>query len=150
MFRHETSLDIARSTNEVFAFLDEVANAPKWLGRCVELKKDSDEANHVGTRLHYAYKDGPRSGTMDGQITDYEANQRLAFAYHDKLLDVAVGFRLSDAGGATHVEHWVEITPKSFMMKLMQPMIRAATKKQMERDTTTLKQLLERQPTATA
>jgi hypothetical protein len=143
MIEHAVNLSIGRPATDVFGFLEEVGNAPKWLGRCVELKKTGGAATGVGTKLSYAYKDGSRSGTMDGQITEYQPHERLAFLYSDKMMEVAVGFRLSSSGQDTQVDHWVRITPKNFLMKLMSPMIRAATKKQMATDTAKLKALLE-------
>lgn len=63
-------------------------------------------------------------------------------------LDVArppaeVSFRLTPQGAGTHIDHAVAITPRAFMAKLMTPMIRGATGRQLAADTATLKRLLE-------
>jgi uncharacterized protein YndB with AHSA1/START domain len=139
----DVTLDVARPPGEVFAFLDDCANTPKWVAFCVSLQKLDATPTAVGTRLHYRYKDGLRRGTMDGQVTEREPSQRLAFLYKDKMLDVAVGFRLAPTAAGTRIEHWCTVTPKNFFLKLMTPIIRKATVKQMSTDTARLKQILE-------
>jgi hypothetical protein len=143
LIKHDVALDVARPIAEVFAFLDDTVNTPKWVHFCVELKKVTPGPSAVGQKLRYAYKRGFASGLMDGEITGYEKDRALAYRYTDKTMDVAVGFALASAGGGTRLDHWVEITPRNFLGRLMSPIILAATKRQMATDTATLKQILE-------
>jgi hypothetical protein len=59
-------------------------------------------------------------------------------------MDVSVAFKLEAADGGTHIAHTVEITPKSFVAKLMQPILRGATKQQVKKDTAKLKEILQK------
>ena len=142
MIRCEVMLEVGRPPADVFAFVDDIGKAPQWLGRCVEIQQTSPPPKRVGTTLRYFYKEGGRRGEMDGVVTEYEKDKRLAMSYSDKMFDVAVAFRFEPSGFGTKVQHNVEITPKAFVAKLMSPMIGAATRKQVERDTAKLKGLL--------
>jgi uncharacterized protein YndB with AHSA1/START domain len=143
MVSEDVTLEVSRPPGDVFAFLVEPANTPRWVKFCQTLTKIGDAPTAVGTRLHYTYKDGLRRGSMDGQVTEHQPNERLAYLYTDKMLDVAVGFRFAPSSTGTRIEHWCTVTPKNLVMKLMTPLIRSATKKQMRSDTARLKQILE-------
>ena len=144
MIRCEVRFEIARRPAEVFAFVDDVHNAPRWLSRCTGLQQTSAPPKGVGTTLRYFYKDpGGHTGEMAGVVTDYERDKRLAMRMTDRTLRVGIFFRFASKGSGTEIDHTVEITPRTFLMRLMSPMIRGATQKQITRDTAKLKELLE-------
>ncbi len=49
MIEHETTFEVAKARPEVFAFLQDFANAPRWLSQCVELKQVSSPPTAVGS-----------------------------------------------------------------------------------------------------
>src|SRR4051812_27011602 len=121
MIQVDVAIDIARPVSEVFAFLDAEANAPRWLSRCVSLKRTTPDPKGVGSKLHYVYKEGSRQGEMAGEVTAYEPNRNLAMKYVDRMVEVAIRFDVTSSGAGTHVDHRVQITPRNFIMKLMTP-----------------------------
>lgn len=141
MIRCEIRLDVARAPSEVFAFVDDVSKAPRWLSRCASIEQTSPPPKGVGSTLRYTYRGGP--GTMEGTVTAYQKDRDLAMRYQDRMFDVDVAFRFQPQGTGTTIEHSVAIEPKGFVVKLMSPMIRAATRKQIAHDTAMLKRLLE-------
>jgi len=143
MIHCEIQLDVARPPAEVFAFVDDVSRAPQWLSRCAAIEQTSPPPKRVGSTLHYTYREGTGSGTMDGTVTAYDKDRRLTMHFIDRTFEVEVGFRFEPAGAGTRIAHAVTITPKTGMMKLMAPMIRGATRKQIAQDAARLKQLLE-------
>lgn len=143
MIRAQTALDIARAPADVFAMLDDPRRVPEWLSQCAELAVVPPGPMAVGSTLRYRYKEGgPRTGTMDGKVTTYEKNRRLEMHFTDAMFELDIAFELTPAGSGTHMEHRVAIEPKG-MAKLMAPMIRPATEKQIAKDTASLKTLLE-------
>jgi uncharacterized protein YndB with AHSA1/START domain len=102
----------------------------------------SGGARSVGSKLRYRYKEGSREGEMDGEVTAYDKPKRLTMRYTDKMMRVDVAFELSPEGSGTRLVHHVEIEPRSFFIKLMQPLIRGATRKQTEGVVGKLKELL--------
>jgi ribosome-associated toxin RatA of RatAB toxin-antitoxin module len=143
MIRCEIQLEVDRPPSVAFAFVDDVTRAPLWLSRCAAIEQTSPPPKRVGTTLHYTYKEGTGPKAMDGTVTAYEKDRVLTMRFADPMFDVEVGFRFEPAGAGTRIDHAVTITPKSGMMKIMAPMIRMATRKQIAQDTARLKQLLE-------
>ena|SRR5438105_3865419 len=144
MIRTEETIEINRPPDEVFRFLDDEANTPKWNPRAVEVKRTSAGEKAVGTKLHYVYKDPGRQGEMDGEVTGYEKDRKLAMRFSDRMMDVSVGFELSPAPSGTRVHHFVEIELKGLLAKLMTPVVRSATKKQVQTEIASLKSHLEK------
>lgn len=143
MIRVEKQIDVARPPAQVFAFLDDIQQTPKWLQRCTHIEQTTPGPKAVGTRLRYSYQDQGRSGTMEGVVSEYEKDRRLAMAFTDPMMDVRVGFRVEPAPGGSRIVHEVEIEPRNFVAKMMTPMISSMTRKQIDSDTEKLKQMLE-------
>jgi uncharacterized protein YndB with AHSA1/START domain len=144
VIRSEETITIARPPADVFRFLDDEANTPKWMSRCVWLKRVTAGDAGLGTKLRYAYKEPGRQGEMDGEITVYEPDRRLTLRFHDDALVVTVAFELSASGAGTEVRQRVEVEPKTVMMKLMTPVIRGAVRAQTKEEIRGLKREMER------
>src|SRR5438477_10262015 len=127
---YEHSVDVAREPQRAFAVLDDVSQTPKWLARCTGIEKLTPGPNAVGTKLRYSFKEGGRSGVMDGEIVARTPNERLTMKYADKMMDVTVDFRMAKSGSGTRLTHAIEITPKTFMAKLFSPLIKRQLPKQ--------------------
>jgi len=143
MIHTEATIQLGKPPREVFRFLDDEDNAPKWNSRAVEMKRTSPGEKRVGAKLHYVYRDAGRQRAVDGRVTAYEKDRKLAMNFSDPMMDISVVFELSPASGGTEVKHFIEIEPKTFLVKLMTPIIRAATKKGLQNDLQRLKALLE-------
>lgn len=124
------TIDVAHDPKKVFALLDDLARAPRWLERCTAIEKLSAGPNDVGSKLRYSYRDGGRAGTMEGEIVGRIPDERLAFRYGDKMMEVAVDFHVTSAASGSRLTHTVDITPKTFFAKLFSPFIRRGLPKQ--------------------
>jgi hypothetical protein len=128
----------------VFAILDDVTRAPEWLKRCTRLDNLSGGATAVGTRLKYHYRDGGRSGVMDGEVVAREQDRKLTNRFTDKMMVVTVDFdvRPGPAGDSTELTHTISIDPKG-VGKLLTPLINRQLPGQTESAMTELKRLAE-------
>ena len=128
-FAHTVEVNAPQS--QVFAILDDVGRTPEWLTRCTRIDKVDEGPNAVGTRLKYHYKDGSRTGQMDGEITVRDADQHLAMVYRDKMMDVTVDFVAKQGGalGTTSLTHTIEIRTKGVGM-LFAPIVKMTLPKQ--------------------
>ena len=135
---------VAKAPGEVFAYVDDMSKTPLWNERCVEVRQTSPGPRQVGSKLLYKYREPGRQRQMDGEVTAYEKDRRIAMKYSDKLMDVAIEFAFDAAENGTRVHHRIEIHPKSLLTKLMTPIIRSATRKQTDGSTRKIKELLER------
>lgn len=143
MIRAESTLDTRRTKAEVFAFVDDFTRMPSWVGLCSSLVQTSPAPRRTGSTLRYTYKQGGRVQVIEGSVTAYEPGRRLVLAFADKVCAIAVGFDLSTENGLTRLLHTIEIEPLCWPMKLLAPIIRAGTKRQLAKDTAKLKALLE-------
>ncbi|MBM3679160.1 MAG: SRPBCC family protein [Actinobacteria bacterium] len=125
-FQH--SVNVSRGPDHVFAILDDVSRTPEWLERCTRVERLGDGLNTVGTPLRYSYRDGGRSGTMDGEITVREPDRHLAMRYRDRMMDVTVDFvvepRETGTRPGSRLTHSIEITPRTLPAKLFAPLLR--------------------------
>lgn len=143
MFTHFAEFQTKANPTAVFAQLDDVAQTPRWLSRCVSIAQTSGGDRAVGTTLLYTYREGSREGTMTGRIAVRDVGQALRYEYSDKLLDVTVAFQMTAKDGGCWVRHDITIAPKSFFMKFMMPLIGMMTRKQTAKDMATLQGLLD-------
>ncbi|HYT70592.1 MAG TPA: SRPBCC family protein [Gemmatimonadales bacterium] len=143
MIKHESSVEITKPVGDVFAFVDNLSQAPRWLEGCVEVRQLSPGPKAVGTQLHYVHRKGGRRGEMDGAVTAYDKNRRLGMRYADAMFDVAVEFRFTPTSTGTVVAHTCAITPKRLLGRLMSPLIGVANRKQVAHNVARLKGVLE-------
>jgi len=109
----------------VFAILDDVTRAPEWLKRCTQLDNLSGGPTAVGTRLKYHYKDGSRTGVMDGSVVAREQDRKLTNRFTDKMMDVTVDFDVAPGPTPeqTTLTHTITIDTKG-LGKVFTPMIK--------------------------
>jgi len=141
-FTHTLEVDTSRS--EVFSILDDVGRTPEWLNRCTGVDKLSDGPNAVGTQLKYHYKDGSRTGEMDGRITAYEPEEHIAMLYTDSMMDVSVDFVATPGpvDDSTRLTHTIDIRTKG-LARLFWPIIKVALPRQTTEAMARLKRLAE-------
>ena len=139
----EHSVDVKASVEKAFALLDDLPQTPKWLEPCTSIQKLSPGPNAVGDKLKYDYKQGGRAGTMDGEILTRMPNREISCRYFDSMMDVVVDLRVSPTPEGSRLTHIITITPKTFMAKMMTPLIRGALPKQTREAMESLKAMLE-------
>lgn len=141
---YEHTIGVSTTAQRAFAVLDDFSQTPTWLDRCTHIETLTVGSHAVGTKLRYGYREGKRTGTMDGVVTARTVNERLAMRYTDSMMDVAVAFRIDVEGEGVRLTQTIEITPKSFVVKLAAPIIRRQLPGQTAVAMQRLKALLER------
>lgn len=139
----EKSITVAVSPETAFALLDDLPRTPEWLKPCVELVNLSPGPNSVGDKLKYTFKQGGTKGVMDGEILVREPNRRLMCRYADKTFQVDVDFHVSPAAEGAQLTHLIEITPKTWLVRMMAPLIRRGLPKQTREAMEGIKRILE-------
>jgi hypothetical protein len=134
---------VSTTPQQAFAVIDNLPITSKWLPPCVSLEKLGSGPNAAGDKLRYRYKQGGRTGEMDGEIVARTAGERLHCKYYDGSFEVSVDLRVDAASDGARLTHIIEISPKSFMGQLMSPLIRLGLKKQTRDAADNLKMLLE-------
>lgn len=116
---------VAAAPSAIWAILADVRRTPEWLARCTQLDTVDDSPLVVGSRLKYHYREGNRTGVMDGAVEVYEPERRLTNRFTDKMMDVTVDFAMSAGAAAatTDLTHTIVITPKGLLGRLLSPLI---------------------------
>ncbi len=74
MLEFENTVRVSRPVDEVFAFLSDFENIPKWNYYVLEVRQLSDSPIGIGTIYHQVRK----SDEQDFRITEFQANHRVA------------------------------------------------------------------------
>jgi uncharacterized protein YndB with AHSA1/START domain len=141
--RFEHAESIRRSPEDVFTAMDDLPLTSKWLPPCISLAKVGSGQNAVGDKLRYVYKQGRGRGEMDGEIIDRVPGKRLYCVYNDAAFTVGVDLRVAPAAEGAITTHVIEITPKSFVGRIMTPLIKMGLGKQTRTAAGNLKRILE-------
>lgn len=137
---------ISRPPGEVFSFLADLNNFPKWRANLVSFKILTDGPTEVGTRCAEVVQVGPMraSGTCD--VTELTPGRSMAF----KATTAALVY-----DGRIVVEPWErgskltltgDVYPRG-PMKLMQPVLRRKLASGIDREVSAVKEFLERHVT---
>jgi hypothetical protein len=136
--------EAVRTTPErAFEVIDDLPRTSKWLPPCVSLEKIGSGPNAPGDKLRYVYKQGGKTGEMTGEIMARTPGERLHCKYFDSIFEVSVDLRVAADSGGALTTHIIEITPKTFVSRLMSPLIRLGLAKQTREAAANLKRLLE-------
>lgn len=127
--RFEERIEVRRTPAQCFAFVDDFANAPRWNELCVALQREGSDEREGGG-LVYTYKQGGRQGVMHGMLVEREPGRRLLLSFSDANFAIEVGFRFEAIPGGTRIEHTLELEPRSFLTKLLKPLLRGQMRKQ--------------------
>lgn len=95
----ERSVEIARPPEEVFAFLADARNDPRWCGTVVACEQRAGEGPGLGARYEARHKPTPFHPTMPRaiEIVEYDPPRRLRW-------------RQEDGNGVFHITYEVEPT----------------------------------------
>ena len=87
--RFEGTTVIDRPIDEVFAFLAEGTNDPKFSPRVLEIHKTTDAPPGVGTRFQSTVKDAGMKTKREFEYTEFDAPSRIRWAERSKNLVTA-------------------------------------------------------------
>ena len=136
----ERTVTINRPLHEVFAFVADKENDPRWRPGVAEIERVSGEG--AGAKYRQVMKGpGGRPIPADFEITNYEPGKRLAFRATAGPVRPEGGFDFVEEGGATRVTFKLDAELKG-MKKLMAPMVGKSMRNEVE-SLDRLKQILE-------
>ncbi|TML23955.1 MAG: hypothetical protein E6G32_04820 [Actinobacteria bacterium] len=136
----ERTVTINRPLHEVFAFVADKENDPRWRPGVAEIERVSGEG--AGAKYRQVMKGpGGRPIPADFEITNYDPGKRLAFRATAGPVRPEGGFDFVEEGGATRVTFKLDAELKG-MKKLMAPMVGKSMRNEVE-SLDRLKQILE-------
>ena len=137
-----TSVDIARSPEDVFAYITDVQRHPEWQEGLVSVTVETDGPVRVGTRVVHRRKLGPQTVSTTSEITAYDPPRLLSFRGIDGPIRGEGSQRVEPAGEGSRVSFEMEL--KGYGLgKLMLPMARKQAARQVAASHANLKRILE-------
>ena len=141
--QYSQSMEVEAPPEAIFAILDDVTRTPEWLKRCTKIEALSDGPIAVGQKMKYHYKDGSRTGVMDGEVAQHEPNRHLENRFTDRMMAVSVDFRAEPLdAGRSRLTHTITIDTKG-IGRAFTPMIKRQLPDQTMGAMTSLKALAE-------
>jgi uncharacterized protein YndB with AHSA1/START domain len=129
--RFEATVVIDRPIEEVFAFLADGENDPKFSPRVQEIAKTTDGPPGVGTVYASTVKDAGMTTKREFEITEFQAPTRIRWAERSKNTVTAPegGYDLAPEGTGTRVTLYNVLQGNGLLGKLIEPLaLRSARK----------------------
>lgn len=142
--RFEGTARIDRPIEEVFAFLADGENDPKFSPRVVEIAKTSDGAAGVGTTYASTVKDAGMTTKREFKLTQFDRPTRIRWTEVSKNLVTAPegGYDLTPDGDGTRLRVHNELEGHGFG-KLLVPLALRAARKDADRFADRIKRAVE-------
>jgi carbon monoxide dehydrogenase subunit G len=141
MASFENSLTIRRPVEDVFAFLADFENVPKWNYAIVETTKVSPGPVRVGTTYRQT-RSAPRRSEETFEVTVFEPATRLEVQGGLGPFTARVSYLLEPTGSGTTLTNAVDLE-SSGLLTLVAPLATSRVKHAVAANLDTLKQLLE-------
>ncbi len=142
--RVQESVEINRPLHEVFAYVSDVGNYPKWMGHVLEVRTDTPGPPRVSDRFAVAIKSVGRRFQTPYERTSYEPDRGCK--------DQALGGPIPNhewqsavqaVPGGTRLTRTVDVQSGG-LLKLLEPLQKRAAARQLRKDLRTLKHVVER------
>jgi len=138
------SIEIDRTPEEVFAYLDQLERHKEWQNQIVSATVDPDGPTRVGTRVTETRKIGGREQTSTWEVTEHDPPRAFAFRGIDGPLRVVGKGSVEPVDGGTKSRVTIDLDFEGHGMgKLMAPVARTQARKQVPKDQQRLKERLE-------
>lgn len=142
MARFEVSTTIERPVEDVFAVLSDFSNGSKWSsGQAEPAVKTSDGPIGVGTTWHGVSKIIGRRFESDVEFTEFEPDRKIVFTI-TKPFAMTATVTFEPVAGGTRIRQAIQAEPGRFF-KLAEPLVVTMSKRQLQNDLDTLKDLME-------
>jgi carbon monoxide dehydrogenase subunit G len=143
--RFSNTIGIARPPHEVFAFVADLENAPRWNHAIVETRKTTTGPINVGTTYRQLRSEPTRSEETL-RVTELEPDRRFAV---DGELGPFVGrltYEFEDVAGSTRLTNTAELEARG-LVKLAAPLASSRVRQAVAANLGSLKRLLEGEAT---
>jgi uncharacterized protein YndB with AHSA1/START domain len=146
MATFEIKLAIHRPIEDVFAFISNAENLPRWRAATLEVKPISSGAPSVGSifKGRFTFLGRPFEGNLE--IIAHEPHQSYATRLTEGPFPLEAHYTLESANGSTRVTLVIQGEPGGFF-KLAEPLVVSMAKRSYEADLHNLREILEAETT---
>jgi len=146
VIRIELPVDVARPVQEVFAYVTDLERLDEWQPNVVSVTKETDGPMGEGTRLREVRR-GPFGRNIEAivEISAYEPNRRFDLRIVSGPLPIDGSHEFHERDGGTRIDFMAQGQPTG-VMRLAEPFLRGAMKRQFSGYYERLKSRLESRP----
>jgi uncharacterized membrane protein len=139
------AVEIARSPEDVFAYLSDLGRHGEWQEQIVSVTVETEGPTGVGSRAREIRKVPGGKRDLAYEITEFEAPRRVAFKGVNGPVRVlgAVTVEGLEQGSGSRVTIHLDFESQGLFGKLVAPLARRQAAKQVPRDHAMLKERLE-------
>ena len=142
MFTSKVAVQVARPIDEVFAYVADARNRPRWDESVDSEELTSPEPIGVGSTVRTKFRSMDRPYEYTWEIVEYEPPVRMRVESISGPFPTTLVFQFSEQHGGTLVEASVTGRPTG-LMRLFQPKVARTTQANLDNGYTRLKRLLE-------
>ena len=142
MARIEGEINIHRPVEEVFAFVADERNEPRYNPRMVSAELTSGEPIGLGSRFRSELKTGRRTMPMLIEFTGFERPRRLASATHSSMMDTVGALTFEPTSDGTRMRWSWDVQPRG-MLRVVPAIVGMIGRRQEQSIWGNLKRLLE-------
>ena len=141
MIRLTKAVEIERPVDEVFAFVANLENIPRWNGDVVKTKKMSAGPIEAGTTFRQ-YRDGLSGAGEAVAITAHSPHERLEVRARLADSPAQLTYEFDEVDGGTRLINEIEVDPKG-AMRLITPVVESRVGHSVAENLAELKRVLE-------
>ena len=142
MFTRRVSVLIARPIEEVFAFVEDARNRPRWDDSVDSEELTSPEPISVGTTVRTRLRSMGREYVYTWEVVEHRPPSRMRIESTSGPFPTTLEYELGERDGATALDFSLSGRP-SGVLRLFEPVIARNTQRNIDRGFARLKQLLE-------
>ena len=143
MFTSKASVLVDRSQTDVFAFISDARNRPKWDHGVESEELTSPEPIGVGSTVRTTMRSMGREYVIDWEIVEHEAPDRQRIESTSGPFPTTLRWELSGGeDGATRADFSLTGRPTG-LLRLLQPIIARGTRRNLDEAFPRLKEVLE-------
>lgn len=139
---YQTSIRIEKSADEVFRFVGDYANAPRWLNGLTDVQVTGGTAGTKGSTARYTFVENGRTAIFDEEVLAVEPGKSIEFRLKSTDLILHTHLEVVPDGRAAILSMRNEVTPLSFFMRALNPFIKGMMRGRQEADLKRLKEIL--------
>ncbi len=134
---------IGRPAGDVFAYVSDQTNAPRWQDGLLEVRRTTNGPIGIGTRHAFVRTFMGRRMEGTNEYTRWEPNKLVAFKATSGSVGLEASYLVEPAGAdAVRLTSRIEMRP-SALFRLAEPLISAGLRRDVEANLVALKGLLE-------
>lgn len=138
------SIEISRSPEDVFAYLDDPSRHGEWQSQIVKSEVETAGPTRVGTRVRQTLRVGGREQEMNYEITEHDPPRSFAFRGLDGPVRPVGNGKVEPVGDGTRSRVTIELDFEGHGLgKVLRPVVVSQARKQVPEDQRQLKERLE-------